>query len=184
MPLSLIPDSLICHIYKFTDGDLRTAIKFLESKRTQCKGGALMKTVRCEAAEAVFSFSLEDVVEVLKSRDPDDEAKQLMDFLTAQSQDVIEIPQEKKSFLFAVLHLLASDKGSVFCKVCGVEYQASELVSFPVGAGDNPLKVKMGYQESLLKRILGRGKRMPLFGGKGYRCPEGHALIAAVTWRT
>ena len=143
-----------------------------------------MKTVRCEAAEAVFSFSLEDVVEVLKSRDPDDEAKQLMDFLTAQIQDVIQIPQEKKSFPFAVLHLLASDKGTVFCKICGREYQASELTSFPVGAGENPLKVKVGYRESLLKKFFGRPGRMPLLGGKGYRCPEGHEVIGLVTWGT
>jgi hypothetical protein len=53
-----------------------------------------------------------------------------------------------------------------------------------VGAGENPLKVKVGYRESLLKRILGRRKRMPLLGGKGYRCQRGHEMIAVVMWRT
>jgi hypothetical protein len=143
-----------------------------------------MKTVRSETTDAIFQFALEDIVEVLKSHASEDEAKQLMDFLTAQSQDVIEIPQEKKSFLFSTLDLLDSNKGSVFCKPCGREYQASEFVSFPVGAGENPLKVKVAYRESLLKRIIGRQTRMPLLGGKGYRCPDGHEVIELVTWRT
>jgi hypothetical protein len=143
-----------------------------------------MKTVRFETPDAVFQFTLEDVVTVLKSRASEDEARELMDFLELQRGDVIEIPQEKKSFLFAVLDLLASNKGNVFCKACGREYQANELISFPVGAGESPLNVKVGYRESLLKRMFGRQKRMPLFGGKGYRCPEGHELIGLVTWRT
>jgi hypothetical protein len=143
-----------------------------------------MKTVKFETTAAVFKFTLEDVLTVLKRSASKDESSELMDFLTTHSQDVIAIPQEKKSFLFAVVHLLASNKGSVFCKVCGKEYQAHELVSFPVGAGENPLKVKVGNPGSLLKRILERQKRVPLFGGRGYRCSEGHELIGLVTWRT
>jgi hypothetical protein len=133
-----------------------------------------MKTVRFETSDAIFQFTYEAVVEVLHNRASKDEATELIKSLTAQSQDVIEIPQEKKSFLYLILVLLASNKGSVLCKTCGREYQASELASFPVGAGESPLKVKVGYPGSLLKRILGRGKRMPLFGGKGYRCSRGH----------
>jgi|WetSurSiteA1Bulk_404760.scaffolds.fasta_scaffold12959_3 hypothetical protein len=143
-----------------------------------------MKTVRFETADAVFLFTLEDVIAVLKGRASEDEAAQLIDFLAGQIGDVIDIREEKKSFLYTALDLLASNKGNVFCKACGREYQASELISFPVGAGENPLNVKVGYRESLLKRILGRQKRVPLIGGKGYRCPEGHELIAVVTWRT
>lgn len=78
-----------------------------------------MKTVRFEMTDAAFQFTLEDVVKVLKGRDPDDEGNQLVDFLAVQPGDVIEIPQEKKSFLFAILALLASNKGNVFCKTCG-----------------------------------------------------------------
>jgi hypothetical protein len=143
-----------------------------------------MKTVKLETPDAVFSFSLEDVVTVLKRHASEDEATELMDFVTVQRGDIIDIPQEKKSFLYTALALLASNKGSVFCKACGREYRASELVSFPVGAEESPLKVKVGYPDSLLKRLFGRQKRLPLFGGKGYRCPEGHELIAVVTWRT
>lgn len=143
-----------------------------------------MKIVRHETTGAVFQFTLEDVVAGLKSHASEDEANELMYFLTVQLGDVIQIPQEKKSFPFAVLHLLASNKGSVFCKACGREYQASELTSFPVGAGEDPLTTKIGYSGSLLKRLFGRQKRMPLFGGKGYRCPDGHEVIGLVTWRT
>lgn len=77
-----------------------------------------MKMVRLETADAVFQFTLDDVVTLLKNRASENEATELMDFLTIQRGDVIDIPQEKKSFLFAVLHLLASNKGSVFCKAC------------------------------------------------------------------
>jgi hypothetical protein len=143
-----------------------------------------MKTVKFEMTDAVFQFRIEDVVNKLKNRDPEDESRELQEYLSNQTRDEIEIPQEKKSFLYLTLDLLASNKGSVFCKTCGKGYQAHELVPFPVGAGENPLKVKVGYRESLLKRIFGRPKRIPLFGGKGYRCPKGHQLIGLVTWRT
>jgi hypothetical protein len=65
-----------------------------------------------------------------------------------------------------------------------MEYQVSGLVPFDVGGGENPLKVQVGYRKGLLKRILGQEKRVPLFGGKGCRCPGGHELIGLVTWRT
>jgi hypothetical protein len=143
-----------------------------------------MKIVRCETDDTVFQFTLEDVVAMLKGHASDDEARELLEFLTLQTRDLIEIHQEKKPFLFAILHLLASNKGNLFCKACGREYQPNELKSFPVGAGENPLKVEVGYRESLLKRLFGRQKRMPLFGGTGYQCPEGHELIGLVTWRT
>jgi hypothetical protein len=143
-----------------------------------------MKIVIFETTEAVFSFSLTDVTAVLKSHASENEALETMDFLKVQNSAVVEIPQEKKPFLFAVLALLASNKGSVFCKICEREYQASEVISFPVGAGENLLKVKVGYGHSLFNRILGRRKRMPLLGGKCYRCPKGHEVIGMVTWRT
>jgi len=172
------------HIYYFTDGDLRTTIKFCNIQMDTGEGRALMKIVKYETTDAVFQFALQDVVTGLNSRAPDDDTKELMDFLAVQPGDVIDIPQEKKSFLYAALDLLASNKGSVFCKACERGYQASELASFPVGAGENPLKVKVGCRDGLLNRILGRQKRMPLFGGKGYGCLEGHELISVVTWRT
>jgi hypothetical protein len=159
-------------------------IKFSKIQLDTGETRVLMKVVRCETPEAVFSFSLEDVVTGLKGSASDDEATELMNFLALQQEEVIEIPQKKNSFLYIALDLLASDKGHVFCKACGREYQANELVSFPIGAGENPLKVKVGYRESLLNRILGRQKRVPLFGGKGYKCSKGHELIGVVTWRT
>jgi hypothetical protein len=148
------------------------------------KGRAGMRTVRFETAEAIFQFPVDDLIEVLKSHDSEDEATELMDFLKVQNSDVVDMPQDKKPFLYSILDLLASNKGSVFCKTCGRDYQASDLVSFPVGAGENPLKVKVGYRESPLKRLFGRQNRLPLFGGKGYRCPKRDEAIGVVTWRT
>jgi hypothetical protein len=143
-----------------------------------------MRAARFGTTDAVFQFALEDFVMGLKSRVAWHESNELIEFQIAHSQDVVEISQEKKSLLFVALDLLASDEGSLFCKVCGKEHQASELVSFPVGAGENPLTAKVGYWEIVLKRIFGRPGRMPLFGGKGYQWPEGHELISLVTWRT
>ena len=81
-----------------------------------------MKTVRSETAEAVFSFSLDDVVEMLKSHASGDEATELMDFLTVQQGDEINFPQEAKAFLYVALDLLASNKGRVCCKACTSNY--------------------------------------------------------------
>ena len=143
-----------------------------------------MKIIRHKKADAVFQFTLEDFIEALKSNASEDGAKELMDFLQLQVGDLGEIRQGKRPFLYAILDLLASNKANVFCKTCVREYQAKELICFPVGAGENPLEVKMGYRESLLKRVLGRQKRVPLVGGKGYKCPEAHRLFRVVTWRT
>ncbi len=114
-----------------------------------------MKTVRFETTDSVFSFSMEDFSAALKGIATEDAATELLDFVAIQPGDVIQIPQEKRSFLFAILHLLASNKGTAFSKACGREYQAHELASFPVGAGENPLKVQVRYREGLLKRSFG-----------------------------
>jgi hypothetical protein len=34
-----------------------------------------------------------------------------------------------------------------------------------------------------LRRFFGKKQRLPLFGGKGYQCLEGHELIALLTRR-
>ena len=143
-----------------------------------------MKTVRFETPDALFSFIFEAVIEVLERHSTYDDAKELMDFLNLQNGDVVEMPQEKKPFHYAILDLLASNKGNVFCKACNKTYQANDLISFPVGARENPLEPNVGSQESLLKRIFGKTKRLPLFGGKDYKCPGGHELIGLVTWST
>jgi hypothetical protein len=143
-----------------------------------------MRTLKFETTDAVFQFALEDFVMGLKSRVAWHESNELIEFQIAHSQDVVEISQEKKSLLFVALDLLASDEGSLFCKICGKEHQASERVSFPVGAGENPLKTKVGHPGGMLRRLLRRQRRLPLFGGKGYQCPDGHELISVITWRT
>jgi hypothetical protein len=88
-----------------------------------------MKTVRFETADAVFSFSPEDVLEVLKSHASEYEATELMDFLAAQCKGVIDIPQEKKSFLYTALDLLVSAR--VVFSVRSAEEKTRLMSSYP-----------------------------------------------------
>jgi hypothetical protein len=90
-----------------------------------------------------------------------------MDFLNVQREDVIEIPQENRWFLYLALDLLALNKGNVFCKTCAREYQANELASFPVGARESSLKVKVGYRESLQRGFLDDKNGCILLGARG-----------------
>lgn len=61
-----------------------------------------MKTVRFETPDAVFSFIVDDVIGVLDGHASEDGANELIEFLVVQLGDVIEIPQEKKSFLYLI----------------------------------------------------------------------------------
>jgi hypothetical protein len=62
------------------------------------------------------------VLEALKNHASEYESTELMRFLTVQRGDIVEIPEEKNSFLYLILDLLASTQGTVFCKACGREY--------------------------------------------------------------
>jgi hypothetical protein len=142
-----------------------------------------MRKISYESEEGIFNFHQEDVIETLQSFDTD-ETRELIDFLESQPGDKVIIPRDNRLFPYAVLKLLDRGKGNVFCKACRKQYEPGNLQPFTLAAGESPFKVGVQRREGLLKRILGKPKRLPLFGGKGYRCPEGHDLIGVVTWRT
>jgi hypothetical protein len=67
--------------------------------------------------------------------------------------------------------------------VCKRYYEEKELKRVVVGHGESPFSVEVKGR-GLWERLFGKRRRLPLFGGKGYQCPEGHELIGVVTWRT
>jgi hypothetical protein len=68
---------------------------------------------------------------------------------------------------------------------CGVVHSETyNLISAPY-YGESPFKINVKQKKRGIGRLFARKQKLPgMFGGKGYECPEGHELIAMVTWRT
>lgn len=144
-----------------------------------------MREVYFERENAILWFYYEDVVERLpyyESAIGTAEAKTLRDLLASSDQS-ITIPKEQDRFSYFALDLIEKGKGVVYCKACKRYYEAKELKRAAVGHGESPFSVNV-KGGGCLRKLFGRKERLPLFGGKGYQCPEGHALIGLVTWRT
>ena len=143
-----------------------------------------MKTVIFKTENAVFEFSKADVMkhlEALIEQHTDESFTELMELIATSGDKTILIPEELN---YIALDLIAVEKGSITCIVCGKSYRADELESVTVGHGKSPFGVnpkKKGGVKSLFK---GKQKLPAMFGGKGYRCPENHELISLITWQT
>ena len=124
-----------------------------------------MSTVFYQTENAVFEFCQKDIEDHIK--------------LLTKEHDI-----EEPSKLSVLLDLIAAGKGSVTCKVCGKKYPATELKPVTVGHGKTPFDVNL-KQKGGARSLFKRKQKLPaLFGGKGYQCPEGHELVALITWRT
>jgi len=144
-----------------------------------------MKKVYFESENAILRFSYDDVVERLthyESTTDMTEATTLRDLLS-QSDHSIRIPAEQYRFAYLALDLIKQGKGVVYCKACRRYYEAKELKRVVVGHGENPVSVNVKGR-GWLRKLFGKRQRLPLFGGKGFACPEGHELVGVVTWRT
>jgi hypothetical protein len=144
-----------------------------------------MREVYFETENAILRFYYDDVVEKLayyESIFGATEATTLRD-LVSHSDQSIRIPREQYRFAYLALGLIGEGKGVVYCKVCKRDYKAKELKRVAVGHGESPFSVDV-KDKGWLRGLFGKKRRLPLLGGKGYRCPEGHELIALVTWRT
>jgi hypothetical protein len=144
-----------------------------------------MRKVYFETDNAILRFDYDDVVEKLRYYESvigTVEANALRDLL-ASCDHSITVPREQYRFAYFTLDLIDQGKGAVYCKACKRYYETKELKRVAVGHGESPFSVNVkgrGY----LRKLFGTKKRLPLFGGKGYQCPEGHELIGLVTWRT
>jgi hypothetical protein len=90
---------------------------------------------------------------------------------------------EQYRFAYLALDLTVQGKGVVYCRACKRYYEAKDLKRVVVGHGENPFSVDV-KRSGWLKRLFGKKRRLPAFGGKGYRCPKGHEMIGLVTWKT
>jgi hypothetical protein len=147
---------------------------------------ATVITVFYETDKAVFRFTVEDVRDHLNRTEAEYDAKEvtlLKDLLSSAKVDSITIPKDHRLFPHIALDLIRDSRGTVWCRRCGKSYESGQLKLVTVGHGETPLSVDVKGR-GWLRKIFGKKERLPLFGGRGYQCPVGHELIAAVTWRT
>jgi hypothetical protein len=146
-----------------------------------------VKTVIYRTDHAIFTFQTQDIIGPLTElfRDyQNQDAQDLLEILSAAPGDNFQVPPDNRVFRYVAVQLLENGKGYATCKLCNKIYPADQLTKFPIGAGDSPFNVRI-KPEGILKRLFQRMRRMPgMFGGKGFRCPGGHELIAVTTWIT
>ncbi|MFX0199504.1 MAG: hypothetical protein ACFFCW_25560 [Candidatus Hodarchaeota archaeon] len=147
-----------------------------------------MATVIHETENAIFQFDLADTIKCLSAyaiQGGVNEANDLLDFLTSSPTDPVRIPEGRSElFGYVTLDLLSQRKGSAYCKLCQKTYRANQLNPITIGHGKTPFSVKLKEKGGIRNLFARKGKMPGMFGGKGYECPEGHELIAMVTWRT
>jgi hypothetical protein len=144
-----------------------------------------MREVYFETENAILRFYYGDLVQRLvyyESTLGTNEATTMRD-LFSQSDHSIRIPREQYRFAYLALDLIGEGMGVVYCKACERYYEAKELKRVVVGHGESPFSANVKGRR-WLRKLSGKKQRLPLFGGKGYQCPEGHELIGQVTWRT
>jgi hypothetical protein len=106
-----------------------------------------------------------------------------MNSITASSLKAIKI--EADYFGFIVLDLIKAGKGHANCNICKQMYDSNQLTSRPLGFGRSPFSVNIKEDRGIIKRLLGKKKRiMCMRGGEAYDCPNGHELIGMITWIT
>ena len=147
-----------------------------------------MATVIHETENAIFQFDLADAIKRLSAyaiQRGVNEANDLLDFLTSSPTDPVRIPEGwSELFGYITLDLISQSRGSTYCKICQKTYRANQLKSITVGHGQSPFSVNL-KRKGGIRYLFSRKRKMPgMFGGKGYACPEGHELVARVTWRT
>ena len=137
-----------------------------------------------ETEKAIFHFDVQDVFVSLQDHSScDRDAADLVNILESSSSETRRIPSEKGFFGYIAVDLLSRDKGFVFCKGCQKTYLAEELQSTPIGFGESPLRVKLFKKGGIIRKIFGRKiKKLGMMGGKRFECPQGHELIAMITW--
>jgi hypothetical protein len=146
-----------------------------------------MRTVTYETENGVFEFDLSDVqdrINHLASDHKIEEAIEILNSLGSSSDDLILNAEKFNHFGYIALDLVEAGKGLIKCKPCNKTYQLSELKPTVVGHGGSPFSLKPELEGGVIRRLFGTKQNTPMFGGEGFECPEGHELIAIVTWQT
>jgi hypothetical protein len=145
-----------------------------------------MRTVSYHGNDAIFKFDMDDVINMLNyyvSEYKSDEAKQLIELLSSSTLDLITVPEENEYFEYIIIDLIDEGKGSAICKTCNKTYQASNLKLSTVGHGTSPFNIDEKHT-GWLNMFKKKKRNPPMFGGKEYKCPEGHSLLSKTTWMT
>ena len=158
-----------------------------------------MENVTYKTDDGIFEFAKSDVFERLKYHKKQLnslDADTIMKYLSCRYYQVNVVPSEYDYFDLVALELINKGLGSVICKECDQTYKASELKPIPVGHGKIPFEDNEPRQKDRLRfrAIFGekwfrvaidniknpfrkRNSNPPMFGGKGYACPNDHELI-------
>jgi hypothetical protein len=165
-----------------------------------------METVTYKAEDGIFEFAKSDVFERLKSHKQyfnSMEADTIMKYLSCRGCQPNGVPEEYEYFDIIALELIDKGLGSVICRKCDKTYPAAELKPIKIGHGRTPfeenahgknngLKLRAIFSKNWIRVAVDniknpfrkRNSNPPMFGGKGYACPNDHELITLVTWRT
>ena len=149
-----------------------------------------MRIVIFKNPNAIFDFFLPDVIDCLKYYSDQNvhEAAKIMDEISSSPLKAIKV--ETDYFGYIVLRLIKAGKGHAYCKICKKMYDSNQLTSRPLGFGKSPFEVNLKQEGGIIKRFFGkknqklRNLRFSGRGGEAYDCPNGHELIAMITWVT
>ena len=144
-----------------------------------------MKTVIFNTENAVFEFAQKEVPGHLNAPESEydsDEVSKLLNLISTDSDETILNSDAHSYFGFVALDFIGSGRGTATCKICGKIYKAGQLKEFAIGYGKSPFDINQEQKGGF--SLISKRKMPSLFGGKGYKCPEGHKLISMETWRT
>ena len=157
--------------------------------------GVRVAGITYESSLSVLSFEAGDVLERLARSVQEfgvEEDVELLTWLkteTAENMTDFHIDEDRGPaemvgrLAFVISDLLLDGRGAVWCKACGSEVPAGELIHrrrTPVNAG-------IGVSQKDLKRLskdLGIKGRMKLpgMGGTRFFCGQGHEVFGTVEW--
>ena len=144
-----------------------------------------MNTVIFNSENAAFKFDKKEVKERLickQSEYDPDEITQLLELFSTDASETFLNSDDHHYFGHVAADLIGAGLGTVTCKICKKTYDACQLKEFAIGLGKSPFDINQEQKGGFSP--LGKRKMPSLFGGKGFRCPEGHKLIAMETWKT
>ena len=144
-----------------------------------------MNTVIFNTENTAFKFDQKEVKERLICKHSEyapDEVSQLLKLISTDGDETNLNPDDHRYFEYVALDLISEGMGTVTCKICDKTYDPDQLKEFAVGHGKSPLNINQQQKGGI--RLFEKRKNPSMFGGKGYKCPEGHKLISMETWRT
>jgi len=144
-----------------------------------------MSAVIIKTVNAEFKFDQKEVKDFVarkKSEYDRDELAKLLKVISDKRYESFLNSDDHHYFGYVALDLISDGLGTVTCKICKKTYDACQLKEFAIGLGKSPFDINQEQKGGFSP--LEKRKMPSLFGGKGFRCPEGHKLIAMETWKT